>query len=508
MSTYLKREKDMSAKTSPKISRRLVLKGAGGVSVALPFLASALWTRRAGAAAITAPRRFMAWFIPNGFNMQGWTPVLGTKEGVKNWVANTISMPLEPIRNKILIISGTDNQAIAIPGNPPGDHGAGCGMFLNMLSVNGNLTSTARTSMDQMLLPYLNPAGSPQPKFPSLQLGLQGDNGLCDRVDCTFSRALSWIKGAPQPNIYDPALLWDKLFKGYVAPPPSGATTPDPAATAAAAAAKQLQTDQTSVLDLVLAQATSINTKLSTSDKAKLDQFTTSLRAVELQIKNISTGGGGGSVAGCMPNTKPAGGEVLNFDRGITPSTILQSHMPALRDLMVLAFQCDMTRSLTFMLGNGTSNNDYTFLTGSGTPHHATSHHDGNADKLAKLLKIGAWEVGMAATMLQAMDKVNEGDGTLLDHTTFYLGSDISDGATHNHWDMPVFIAGGGNGKMAIDGRHIQYVTHPTTPRALVGPMGGPVTGRILIGIMQAHGMPDTSLGLCTGGPLPEIMKA
>lgn len=499
MSTYLKREKDMSS----KISRRLVLKGAGGVSVALPFLASALWTRRAGAQAVSAPRRFMAWFIPNGMNMTGWTPVLGTQAGVKNWVATPISMPLEPIRNKILIVSGTDCQAIAIPGNPPGDHGAGTGMFLNFLSVNGNLTSTARTSMDQLLLPYLNPAGQPQPKFPSLQLGLQGDNGLCDRVDCTFSRAASWIKGAPQPNIYDPGLLWDKLFKGFVAPVATG-TAGSAADMAAKAAAAQLKTDQTSVLDLVKSQADAITAKLSTSDKQKLDQFTTSLRAVELQIQNMGTTS---TTASCKPNTRPMAGETLNFDRGITPSTILQSHMPALVDLMVLAFQCDMTRSLTFMLGNGTSNNDYNFLTGSSSPHHATSHHDGNADKLAKLIKINNWEVQQAANMLSAMDKISEGDGTVLDHTTFYMGSDISDGATHNHWDMPILVAGGGNGKMAIDGRHINYVVHPTQPRALVGPRSAFVTGRILIAIMQAHGLMSDTLGLATGGPLPELMK-
>jgi hypothetical protein len=371
-------------------------------------------------------------------------------------------------------------------------------MFLNFLSVNGNLTSTARTSMDQLLLPYLNPAGSPQPKFPSLQLGLQGDNGLCDRVDCTFSRALSWIKGAPQPNIYDPGLLWDKMFKGFMAAP----AATDTAGMAAAALAK---TDQTSVLDLVKAQADALVTKLSATDKQKLDQYATSVRALELQIQNQSSSA---LSAGCMPGTKPVAGEVLNFDRGVTPSTILEKHMPMLVDLMRLAFQCDMTRSITFMLGNGTSNNDYSFLTGSGTPHHATSHHNGDTAKLAKLAMIGAWEMQQAATLLAAMDKIDEGDGTLLDHTTFYLGSDISDGATHNHWDMPVLVAGGGNGKMKIDGRHINYVTHPTLPRALVGPMGGAQTGRILISIMQAHGLMVDALGLATGGPLPELMKA
>ena len=114
MSTNVKREKDMTT----KISRRLVLKGAGGVSIALPFLASALWTRRSGAQAMSFPKRFMAWFVPNGMNMQTWTPVLGSQAGVANWVATPALMPLEALRKKLLIVSGTDNQAISVPGIP------------------------------------------------------------------------------------------------------------------------------------------------------------------------------------------------------------------------------------------------------------------------------------------------------------------------------------------------------------------------------------------------------
>jgi Protein of unknown function (DUF1552) len=480
-----------------KISRRVVLRGAGGVALALPFLESAFWTRRSGAQAMAYPKRFMSWFIPNGMNMQTWTPVLGSKAGVTTWATTPALAPLEVIRKKILIVSGTDNQAISVPGNPPGDHGAGTGIFLNGLSVNGNLTSNARTSVDQLLLPVLNPAGGSQPKFPVLNLGLQGDNGLCDRVDCSFSRAISWIKGAPQPNIYDPGLLWDKLFKGFVAPSTAGADS------GAAAAAKQLVTDQSSILDLVKGQADALGSKLSPGDKIKLDQFSTSVRALELQIQNISSSP---LATGCMPNTRPVAGETLNFDRGVTPSTILKGHMPMFLELMKLALQCDMTRAITFMLGNGTSNNDYQFVTGASTPHHATSHHDGNATKLKQLTQINTWEIQQAATLLSALDQIQEGDGTLLDHTTFYAGSDISDGATHNHWDMPVFIAGGGAGKMKIDGRHINYVTHTATPRLLVGPQGGPVTGRILLSIMAAHGLMQDTMGSVTGGPLSELM--
>src|SRR6478735_5131634 len=479
-----------------KISRRLVLRGVGGVAMTLPFLESALWTRRSGAQNMVAPRRFVAWFVPNGMNMQTWTPVLGSKAGVTNWVATPALAPLEAIRKKILIVSGTDNQAITEPGNPPGGHGSGTGIFLNGLSVYGNTTSNARTSVDQLLLPALNPPGGSQTKFPVLNLGLQGDNGLCDRTDCTFSRAISWLKGAPQPNIYDPGLLWDKMFKGFV--PASAGSSAD-----ASADAKRLIADQTSILDLVKGQADTLGTKLNPSDKRKLDEFSASVRALELQIQNMSNSP---LNSACTPNARPKAGETLNFDRGVTPSTILQNHMPMFTELMKLAFQCDMTRAITFMLGNGTSNNDYAFVTGSSTPHHATSHHDGNADKLKKLTQINVWEMQQVASLLSSLDKIPEGDGTLLDHTTFYMGSDISDGSTHNHWDMPVLVAGGGAGKMKVDGRHVNYVTHTTTPRALVGPKGGPVTGRILLSIMAAHGLVQDTLGSVTGGPLSELM--
>src|SRR5450432_2266343 len=97
-----------------RLSRRLLLTG-GGVSLALPFLPSALWSRRAGAASCQPPRRFMAWYAPNGMSMPAWTPsTTGT-----GWVAPAILAPLAPIRNKILVVTGLDHQDLAVPGNPP-----------------------------------------------------------------------------------------------------------------------------------------------------------------------------------------------------------------------------------------------------------------------------------------------------------------------------------------------------------------------------------------------------
>lgn len=464
-------------------SRRLFLGGAA-VSVALPFLPSAFWSRRAQAAACTPPRRFMAWFVPNGFVMPDWTP---TTTGT-GWTAPKIAAPLEPLRNKIAILTGLDHQDTAEPASPPGGHGAGTGCFLNMIPVNGHETDKTRVSLDQVLLPVLNDPTCPT-ALPSLQLGVQGDNGLCDRASCSFSRAISWKNGTPMPNIYDPQQCFDRMFAGF-----------NPMMSDADAA--QRLAERKSVLDRVMAESASLAVKLSVSDKHKLDEYTTSLRDLEMRLSNL--GGGGMS---CALPPRPAASPPLNFDRGITPSSILEAHVPIFLDLMALAFQCDITRAITFMLGNGTSNNDYEFVTGTGSPHHGTSHHENKADKLAQLTQIDVWEMQQVATLLTKLDSSIEADGkSTLDHTTFYLSSDIGDGNRHNHWDVPVLLAGGASGALKIDGSHVNYLPQMSFPRPLVADRGDTHTGRVFISILQAHGIMQNTFGEATGGPLPELM--
>ncbi|MDF3068945.1 MAG: hypothetical protein K0R38_4546 [Polyangiaceae bacterium] len=467
-------------------SRRLFLTGAAA-SLALPFLPSAVWTRRASAASCVAPRRFMAWMVPNGMVMNNWTPATtGT-----DWALTPILQPLLPVRSKIKVLTGLDNQETAVPGNPPGDHGAGTGCLLNMLPVFGHLNDAARTSVDQLLLPALNSGECGTPLLPSLNIGLQGDNGLCDRVSCDFSRAISWIKGKPQPNIYDPRAVFDRMFTGFADMP--GMSD---------AQAAQRKAEQRSVLDTVLSDIQSLNPKLSKSDKDKLDEYATSLRELELSLDNLGTG------RSCEKPMRPEASAKLDQERGITPTAIVESHTKVFVELMALAFTCDITRSVTFMLGNGTSNNDFGFLIGSSTPHHGTSHHQQDAKKLEALTKIDTWEVQQIANLLGKLEAATDADGkTVLDNTTFYMSSDIADGDTHNHWDMPVLIAGTAGGKLNVDGAHVNYTPGLKFPRKLVGERSDVHTGRALISILQAHGIMQDSLGEATGGPLPELMN-
>lgn len=467
-------------------SRRLFLTGAA-VTLALPFLPSAVWTRRAGAATCAAPRRFMAWMVPNGMVMPDWTP---TTTGT-DWAMTPILAPLEPIRNKIMVLTGLDNQKTAVPGNPPGDHGAGTGMLLNMIPVYGHTNDPARTSIDQVLLPALNNAACGAPFLPSLNIGLQGDNGLCDRTSCDFSRAISWIKGRPQPNIYDPRALFDRMFMGFS----SGMDSMNDAEAA------RRRAEHKSVLDAVLSDIDSLNVKLSSSDRRKLDEYATALRELEQRIDNSGTG------VVCEVPERPAASPPLNQERGITPSTIVERHTAIFVDLMALAFTCDITRSITFMLGNGTSNNDFEFLIGRSTPHHGTSHHSRSESKLGALTKIDTWEMQQIANLLGKLDAAPDADGsTVLDNTTFYMSSDVADGDSHNHWDMPILVAGGASGKLKIDGRHVNYTPDLRFPRGLIGERSDVHTGRVLISILQAHGIMQDEFGEARGGPLPELM--
>jgi hypothetical protein len=428
----------------------------------------------------------MAWFVPNGFNMPDWTP---TTTGT-TWESRSIARPLEPVRRKIVILTGLDMQKTAAPAYPPADATAGTGCFLNMLPVNGHETDPARVSIDQALLPALNPAGCTPPRFPSLQLGIQGDTGLCDRVSCDFARSISWAGGKALGRIQDPSVLFDMLVSGT-----------DSAASNAAVAARRAR--RTSVLDHVLADVQAAQARLSRTDRLKLDEYLAAVRATEQQLQTSVNGPGWRT---CSPPARPPTSQPSTLVGGAS-SAVIQQNVPIFLDLMKLAFQCDLTRAITFMMGNANSNNDYGFLLGSSAPHHALSAHGGDPTVLAKLTTIDTWEISRIADLLAGLDAIVESDGTtVLDNTTFYMGSDVGDGQAKNHWDQPVLLAGGASGKLKIDGRHLNYIPSMPFPRPLVGPRGGPHTGRVFLSILAAHGLPSAQFGEATGGPLPELL--
>lgn len=455
-------------------SRRNFL-GSAAAIIGLPYLESLGWRRAHAQTAPAAPMRFMATFTPNGFHMPDWTP---TKPGT-DWVMPHILAPLEPVRKKIVVLSGLDHHQTAEPAQPPGGHASGTAPFLTMRRVNGNTNDPLRTSIDQVIAEQSPFVKRP---LPSLQLGLYVDHlkgGSDGAGNTAFVECISWNKNAPQVNIQSPQKAFDRIFTGF-----------SPVATNAD---QQRRTAlRASVLDSVAKQTQALQIKLNAADRIKADQYFSSVRALEMRIQSLGTGGGT-----CTTPAKPTLADTAPY----------AERLPVMLELAAMAFQCDITRVMTFMIGRSTSHENFAFLTGSTSEHHDTSHHQNNPANLAKLKAIGRWQMEQFAKFLTRVDGMMEANGkSVLDNMCVYFSSEISDGNAHKKYDMPVFLAGDLGGKMKTGGNHFLY-TPITFPRPNLGPAGGPHTGKVLIAIANAFGVPITTFGDgAAKGPLTDIL--
>ncbi len=432
-------------------SRRKFLGGAGAM-IALPFLTS-LRPRESRGGGTPAKKRFVAFYLPCGIVMNAWTPAA---EGAA-WTSPILA-PLDTYRDRVLVLSGLDN----VPGQSEngGDHAAGTGSFLTATHVRKTAGADILNgvSVDQVLAPVLGEGLA----LPSLELGTDGGSsvGDCDTgYSCAYARSIAWSgPTTPLPKQTSPTAVFDRLFAGY-----------DPAASAADIA-KRLRY-RTSVLDHAIDDASALHTRLGRSDQAKLDEYLTSVRELELRVATPTNV--------CMPGERPASG--LDF----------ASRSRAMADLIAIAFQCDLTRVVTFMLGNAGSGTTHTQI-GITESHHELSHHQMNPDNITKLTQINTWEIGELAYLLGKLAVIDDGDGTTaLDNTIVFCSSEIEDGDSHSHRNLPVVVAGGGSGAIAT-GVHRNYAT-------------GTIAD-LFIALMAALGHQTATFGDDGTGPLPGIL--
>lgn len=406
-----------------KLSRRFFLGGAG-VALSLPFLSS-LAPRSAQAGGIGGPaKRLLTFYVPNGIHMNSWTPA-------QTGNAFTLPFILEPLaahQQDLLVLSGIDN----LPAQPdgPGDHAGGTSAFLTCVHVNKSETNiTNGTSMDQL---YAAQAGK-ETILPSMQLGIDGggNTGNCDSgYGCAYSRNISWQGNTPLPKVTSPSTAFDLLFAGF-----------DPGASAEELARRKA--GRLSVLDYVLADAESLQGKLSVSDREKVEEYLDSVRDLELKIEAED------SAPACSLDGAEPG------DPGD-----LQTHVQLMCDLMVKAFECDRTRVISFMMGNAGNNRSYPFL-GVNAGHHNISHHGNDPANFAMLEQIGRWEVEQLAYLVDRMANTPDGEDTsLLDNSMVFFSSEIEDGNSHAHRGLPTLIAGSGGGTLET-GRHLDFDAQP-----------------------------------------------
>ena len=419
-----------------QVSRRLFLGGAAA-AIALPHLPTLASTTT------KKKPRMLAYYVPNGIQMTGWTP---SSEGAE-WALTPILQPLSDasanvdVKDDVLVVSGLRNDPAKPDG--PGDHAAGTGSFLTCAHVYKSESHIVNgISMDQVLANRIGGAT----RFASLQLGIEGgsSNGGCDSgYSCAYSRNISWAgPHTPLNKLTHPQGLFDLMFGGFDR-------------TASAAERAERQAHKRSILDYVTGDAKHLQSRISAADKHKLDEYLTGLRSLEK------------SIAGqCGPGDSPP--ETFDY----------QQHVKIMTDLMVTAFRCDITRVATFMLNNAGSNRHYPFLGVEGA-HHEISHHQDDPQKLADLRTIATWEVQQFAYLLQQMKNFTEEDGTtLLDNSMVFFSSEIEDGNSHRHENLPVLLAGGASGQLDT-GRHIRRQDEPIANlfTAMLDLAGAPVSG-------------------------------
>jgi hypothetical protein len=400
-----------------------VLKGVGA-AVALPWLEAMapLTALAASTPAASVPTRMAFLYVPNGVNMAEWRP---PAEGALGELPSILK-PLEPVKDHLLVLSGLTADKARPNGDGPGDHARALAAFLTGCQPRKTDGADIRVgiSVDQVAAARVGD----QTRLASLEIGCEPGRqaGSCDSgYSCAYSNTISWRSATtPVPKEVNPKLVFDRLF----------ATTPP-----AERAARDFK--RRSVLDLVREDAGSLQAQLGATDRRKLDEYFSSVRDIELRIERSAK----------LPEVKLPSG--TKRPDGIPPG--YEEHLRLMCDLLVLAFQTDVTRVCTFVLCNEGSNRPYGFL---GVPegHHDLSHHGRDPKKQAKIRQINTFHVTQFAYLLTKLKGIKEGDGTLLDHCMMAYGSGNSDGNRHNHDDLPVLLAGKGSGTIRA-GRHIRY---------------------------------------------------
>ncbi len=436
--------------------RRAFLGGAAAM-VGLPWFTS---LARGDTGLGPPPKRLVFWYVPNGMPMDLFVP---TTEGT-GYALPPLLQPLAPWRDQLLVLSNVENAAaVATIG---GDHARGTGCFLTSTPI-GPPGAPVSSGVSADHLAGLAPAAASTP-FRSLHLGVgtQPAAGVCDSgYACAYQNTITWsAPGAPVPVRTDPVALFQLLFQG---------TNP----TLSQAEIQRRHRRRQSVLDLVRQETHALAAQLSSEDRVKLDQYLTGLRALERQLEQ---------------NQPNHGEEVCDPGAPVQGVTGYPQHVDAMIAVMVKALECDATRVLSFMADVSGSYRSFGFM-GVSASHHEVSHwgfgtEDEQAEKRAQWAAICGWHIERFATFVDALASRTEPDGsTLLENTTIFFSSEIGDGHTHDHGDLPVLLVGGGQGSVAV-GQHIRFAD------------AEPVAN-VLLGLLDRFGAGVSALGDSTGIP-------
>ena len=416
--------------TNHTLPRRTFLRGLGA-TMALPLLDSMTPTLSAVGPA-TPPIRLGYLYTPNGIvgaSEKSPRPFTWTPRGAgANFEFSPTMKALEPFREHLNVFSGLAQVNGRALGDGPGDHARATATFLTGVHPRktGGADFQLGISADQIAAKELGK----YTQLASLELGLEPQPlaGNCDSGYTCAYMSMSW-RGptSPLPAEINPRTVFERLFG-------DGDST-DPRERMA-----RLES-QKSVLDYVTSSLSRLRLGLGAGDKRKLEEYLESVRDIERRIQRAEE--------------QSATIELPHIER---PSAIPDDYMQYTKlmiDLQVAAWQTDMTRVASFMLGRDGSNRAYREI-GISDGHHSISHHQGDAERIEKLIKIDELHVAMFAYLLEKLRETPDGDGTLLDHSLVLFGSSISESNIHTHDDLPILLAGRANGQLKGN-RHLVY---------------------------------------------------
>src|SRR5256714_2866952 len=433
--------------TRKAIHRRAFLRGTGA-ALALPVLDA---MTPALSAETARPIRMGLMQVPNGImNLKNeWAP---KAEGPLEMPR--ILEPLADFKDRLVVMSGLDNQqAAGLNGEVGGDHPRAGPAWLT--GTHAKMTSgadlRAGISVDQIAAREFGK----ETQIASLEIGLESPEvvGACESAyGCAYYNTIAWRnETSPLPMENRPRAIFERLFG-------EAGTNPE--------VRLALRQEDRSILDAINADVRRLRGKLGGADRGKIEQYLEAVRDVERRMQLADKQGGRG-----LPQDAAPAGATEGFSE----------FYKLMADLMVLAWQTDMTRVITFMMGHEMSGRAYPEV-GFGDAHHPCTHHQGDPEKIEKTVKINTFHIKMLSHFLDKLRSTPDGDGSLLDHSMILYGAALSDANLNLYTDLPLLLVAGGVGGVK-GGQHVRY------------PKRTPLTNLLLTMLDQANGPGVASLG-------------
>jgi hypothetical protein len=410
--------------TKMALPRRTFLRGMG-VALALPLLDAMVPALSAvGSSAAKPVRRLGFIYTPNGATMAAWTP---PGEGPKLDTLSPTLSPLERLKDQVVVPTGLSQRQAESKGDGNGEHSRGQTVWLS--GVHPKRTEGADVeagiTVDQIAAQAI---GKDTPLL-SLEMAMEQNYlvGNCDNgYSCVYWNTISWrTPTTPLPMEVNPRVLFERLF--------GDGGTPEQRLS-------QVREDR-SILDSVRESVSTLQGRLGVGDRVRVAEYLDSMREIERRIQIAE---------------KQGGESVVNLpDRPIGVPESYDDHAKLMFDLAALAFQADITRVFTLLLGREQTNRAYPWL---GVPeaHHSVSHHQNDPIRLAKAAKINTYHIELLARFAEKLKSIPDGDGNLLDHSMLLQGGGLSNSDQHSHIDLPLVLVGGGAGTLK-GGRHLRF---------------------------------------------------